>query len=70
MFRIIHVPSALEVSYLGRLHIVFSRKGATRKTLGSVTDDSEPSAAGLSQVYEKQWGLERRVKGAKPLTRK
>jgi hypothetical protein len=44
----------LEVSDLGLLYIVFSRKGGTRKILGLVTDDPELSAAGLIRAYKKR----------------
>ena len=57
----------LEVSQLGLLHIVFSRKGQARKILGLVTDAPECSAAGLIQAYEKRWGIEQFVKDAKQL---
>jgi hypothetical protein len=48
----------LEVSTLGPLHVVFSRKGTTQHILGLVTDDSELSATGLIQTYEKRWAVE------------
>jgi hypothetical protein len=57
----------LEVSQLGRLHVVFSRKGRARKILGLVTDAPELSAAGLLQTYEKRWTIEQFVKDAKQL---
>jgi hypothetical protein len=56
-----------EVSTLGPLHVVFSRKGKARKILGLVTDAPELSAAGLIQAYEKRWAIEQFVKDAKQL---
>ena len=48
----------LQVSTLGPLHLVFSRKGSVQKSLGLVTDDPELSAAGLIQTYETRWAVE------------
>jgi hypothetical protein len=57
----------LEVSKLGPLHVVFSRKGTTRKLLGLVADDPQLSAADLIQTYEKRWTIEQWVKDTKQL---
>jgi hypothetical protein len=57
----------LEVSQLGLLHVVFSRKGQARKVLGCVTDAPECSAAGLIQADEQRWGIEPCVKDAQQL---
>jgi SRSO17 transposase len=57
----------LQVSHLGVLHVVFSRKGAARKILGLVTDDPELSAAGLIRTYDKRWTIEQWVKDLKQL---
>ncbi|MDQ3830678.1 MAG: transposase, partial [Candidatus Tectomicrobia bacterium] len=57
----------LEVSTLGPLHTVFSRKGTEKHILGLVTDDSELSAAGLIQTYEKRWAVEQFFKDSKQL---
>jgi hypothetical protein len=57
----------LQVSNLGALHVVFSRKGAARQILGLVTDDPELSAAGLIQAYDKRWTIEQWVKDLKQL---
>jgi SRSO17 transposase len=57
----------LEVSHLGRLHGVFSRKGSARKILGLVTDDPALSAAQLIQTYERRWTIEQWVKDLKQL---
>jgi hypothetical protein len=57
----------LGVSSLGRLHLVFSRKGGARKILGLVTDDPALSAAGLIQAYARRWEIEQWIKDAKQL---
>jgi hypothetical protein len=57
----------IEVSTLGPLHVVFSRKGQARKILGLVTDAPALSAAGLIQAYKKRWAIEQFVKDAKQL---
>jgi SRSO17 transposase len=57
----------LEVSNLGRLHLVFSRKGTARNILGLVTDDAALSAAGLIRTYEKRWAVEQFFKDSKQL---
>jgi SRSO17 transposase len=57
----------LELSCLGRLHVVFSRKGSARKILGLVTDDPALSAAQLIQTYDRRWTIEQWVKDLKQL---
>jgi SRSO17 transposase len=57
----------LEVSTLGPLHVVFSRKGTAKKILGLVTDAPELSAAEIIQTYEKRWTIEQWVKDRKQL---
>jgi SRSO17 transposase len=57
----------LEVSHLGRLHVVFSRKGSARKILGLVSDDPALSAAQLIQTYDRRWTIEQWVKDLKQL---
>jgi SRSO17 transposase len=57
----------LQVSALGLLHVVFSRKGAARKILGLVTDAPELSAAGLIPTYEIRWTVELFFKDSKQL---
>jgi SRSO17 transposase len=57
----------LEVSHLGPLHLVFSRKGTARHILGLVTDDADLSAAGLIRTYEKRWAVEQFFKDSKQL---
>jgi DDE superfamily endonuclease len=57
----------LEVSKLGPLHVVFSRKGTTKKVLGLVTDAPELSAADVIRTYEKRWTIEQWLKDVKQL---
>ena len=57
----------LEVSHLGRLPVVFSRKGNARKILGLVTDDPALLAAQLIQTYDRRWTIEPWVKDLKQL---
>ena len=57
----------LQVSNLGVLHVVFSRKGAARTILGLVTDAPALSAAGLIQAYARRWEIEQWIKDAKQL---
>jgi SRSO17 transposase len=57
----------LEVSTLGPLHVVFSRKGTAKKSLGLVTDDPKCSAANVIRTYETRWTIEPWVKDTKQL---
>jgi len=57
----------LEVSTLGPLHVVFSRKGTAKKILGLVTDAPELAAADVIRSYEKRWTIEPWVKYMKQL---
>jgi hypothetical protein len=57
----------LEVSALGRLHVVFSRKGTAKKVLGLVTDAPELAAPDVIRTYDKRWTIEQFVKDLKPL---
>jgi SRSO17 transposase len=57
----------LEVSNLGPLPLVFSRKGTARKILGLVTDAADLAAAGLIRTYEKRWAVEQFFKDSKQL---
>jgi hypothetical protein len=59
----------LEVSTLGRLHVVFSRKGTTHKILGLGADDAHLSAADLIRTYDKRWTIEQWLKDTKQLWR-
>jgi SRSO17 transposase len=57
----------LEVSTLGQLHVVFSRKGTAKKILGLVTDDPGLTAPQLIQVYDRRWTIEQWIKDLKQL---
>jgi SRSO17 transposase len=57
----------LEVSKLGPLHVVFSRKGTAKKILGLVTDAPELSAADVIRTYDKRWTIEQWLKDVKQL---
>jgi hypothetical protein len=57
----------LEVSSLGPLHVVFSRKGKAKKILGLVTDTPELSATDVIRTYEKRWTIEQWLKDVKQL---
>jgi hypothetical protein len=57
----------LQVSTLGGLHVVFSRKGAARKSLGLVTDAPDLSAADVIRTDDTRWTIEPWVKDVKPL---
>lgn len=57
----------LDVSDLGKLHLVFSRKGVDRGILGIVTDDSELCAVGIIREYNRRWSIEVFFKDAKQL---
>ena len=48
----------LQVSTLGLLHGVFSRKGGARQIRGLVTDALDLSAAGLIRTDENRWVVE------------
>jgi hypothetical protein len=57
----------LDVSDMGKLYVVFSRKGRDRKILGIVTDDPELLAAGMIRAYNERWSIEVFFKDAKQL---
>jgi SRSO17 transposase len=57
----------LDVSDMGKLHVVFSRKGHDRKILGIVTDAPELAAAGMIRAYNERWSIEVFFKDAKQL---
>jgi SRSO17 transposase len=56
----------LEVSTLGPLHVVFSRKGTANTILGLVTDAPKLSAADVIRTDEKRWTIEPWLKDTKP----
>lgn len=55
----------LEVSDLGELHVVFSRKGKEKRILGIVTDDPDLSAGEMIEAYDGRWSIEVFFKDAK-----
>jgi SRSO17 transposase len=57
----------LEVSPLGSLHVVFSRKGPAKQILGLVTDAPALSAAAVIRTYETRWAVEQFFKDSKQL---
>jgi hypothetical protein len=57
----------LEVSKLGPLHVVFSRKGTATKILGLVADAPQLSAADVIRTYDKRWTIAPWVKDVKQL---
>jgi hypothetical protein len=48
----------LQVSSLGPLHVVFSRKGTAKTILGLVTDAPTLTAPDVIRTYEKRWTIE------------
>lgn len=57
----------LEVSDLGKLHVVFSRKGKEKRILGIVTDDPDLSACKMVKAYDRRWSIEVFFKDTKQL---
>ena len=57
----------MEVSDLGRLHVIFSRKNNDSKVLGIVTDDPKLSARQIMQAYDARWPIEVFFKDSKQL---
>jgi hypothetical protein len=57
----------IEVSDLGRLHVVFSRKNREQKVLGLVTDDPKLSARQMISSYDDRWSIEVFFKDSKQL---
>ena len=57
----------LEVSDLGKLHVVFSRKNREQKVLGLVTDDTKLSGRQMIQSYDDRWSIEVFFKDSKQL---
>jgi hypothetical protein len=57
----------MDVSGLGRLHVVFSRKKAEPKILGLVTDDPKLSAGQIIHAYDDRWSIEVFFKDSKQL---
>jgi hypothetical protein len=59
--------SWLDVSKLGKLHVVFSRKRAESGILGLVTDDPSLSASQIIRTYDDRWSIEVFFKDGKQL---
>jgi SRSO17 transposase len=57
----------VNVSNLGPLHVVFSRKGKEPGILGIVTDDPDLSASGIIEAYGHRWTIEVFFKDTKQL---
>jgi SRSO17 transposase len=57
----------LQVSTLGPLHVVFSRKGTAKTILGLVTDAPTLAAPDIIRTYEKRWTIEQWIKDTKQL---
>lgn len=55
----------LDVSGLGNLHVIFSRKNGERKIIGLVTDDPELKATEILRTYSERWSIEVFFKDAK-----
>jgi hypothetical protein len=63
-----HVDAGwMDVSDLGKLHVVFSRKKGERRTLGLVTDDPKLSARQMIHAYDDRWSIEVFFKDGKQL---
>lgn len=57
----------MEVSKIGRLHVIFSQKNRDKKILGIVTDAPKLSACQMIRRYDDRWGIEVFFKDAKQL---
>ena len=57
----------MDVSKIGRLHVIFSRKNQDKKVLGIVTDDPKLSACQMIRRYDDRWRIEVFFKDAKQL---
>ena len=57
----------VDVSDLGTLHVIFSRKNHEPKVLGIVTDDPKMSARQMIQTYDERWSIEVFFKDSKHL---
>jgi SRSO17 transposase len=56
----------LQVSTLGPLHVVFSRKGTAKMILGLVTDAPTLAAPDIIRTYEKRWTIAQWIQDTKP----
>jgi SRSO17 transposase len=57
----------LDVSNLGPLHVVFSRRGREKRLLGLVTDDPNLTDQQIIQIYGQRWWIEVFFKDSKQL---
>jgi len=57
----------MDVSDLGKLHVVFSRKKGERRILGLATDDPKLSARQMIHTYDDRWSIEVFFKDGKQL---
>jgi hypothetical protein len=57
----------LDVSGLGKLHVIFSRKKTDPRILGLVTDDPKLSANQMIRTYDNRWSIEVFFKDTKQL---
>ena len=57
----------LDVSSLGKLHVIFSRKKTDPRILGLVTDDPKLSAGQMIRTYDDRWSIEVFFKDGKQL---
>jgi len=57
----------IQVSDLGQLHVVFSRKNREKKVLGIVTDDPNMAAGQMIRTYDERWSIEVFFKDGKQL---
>lgn len=57
----------LQVSDLGSLHVVFTRKNTERRLLGVVTDDPDMTVPDICRSYSERWTTEVFYKDAKQL---
>ena len=57
----------LQVSDLGKLHVIFSRKNRDSKVLGLVTDDPKLSTGQMIKTYDDRWSIEVFFKDGKQL---
>lgn len=57
----------MQLSKLGRLHVVFSRPAGERKITAFVTDDPKMSAREILAAYSHRWSIEVAIKAGKQL---
>lgn len=57
----------MNVSSLGRLHVIFSRKKTDPRILGLVTDEPKLSASQMIRTYDDRWSIEVFFKDSKQL---